>query len=271
MAGHPEVDPEVDPEADPEVDVPSEQPDGRGAPSQTDVVVEGIKKMIFEGTLGPGQRLPVEADLARALGVSRGPLREGVRALSHLGVLETRQGAGTYVTALDPSLLLAPMSFLVDLHHAGGARALHSVRRLLETEAAALAARCIDDEALAAAQEALDAMAAPGGVEPREFVDADIRFHQVVAQASGNPVLAALVQAFAGRTVRARVWRALTDEGATARTLEEHRAVLEALRAHDPDRARLRMGHHLLAVEDFLAGAEEPPAEGPPAEERPAR
>ena len=222
------------------------------ASSQTDVVVDGIKKMIFDGTLGPGQRLPVEADLAAALGVSRGPLREGVRALSHLGVLETRQGAGTYVTALDSSLLLAPMSFLVDLQQPEGSQALHAVRRLLETETAALAARWIDDDELSQAQAALDAVDDPAQLEARAFVDADIRFHQVIARASRNPVLAALVEAFAGRTVRARVWRAITDEGATTRTVEEHRAVLAALRAHDPDRARLCMGHHLLAVEDFL-------------------
>ncbi|WP_338074952.1 FadR/GntR family transcriptional regulator [Kineococcus vitellinus] len=236
--------------------MPSEQPDGRAAPSpsQTDVVVSGIKRMLLDGTLGPGQRLPVEADLARALGVSRGPLREGVRALSYLGVLETRQGAGTYVTALDPALLLAPVSFLADLQRPGASPALHEVRRLLETEAAALAARHAGPQALAAAQEALDAVSGPGAVDPQAFVEADVRFHRAVARASGNPVLAALVQAFAGQTVRARVRRAVGDEGALARTVQEHRAVLEALRARDPDRARLRMGAHLLAVEDFLAG-----------------
>ena len=252
--------------------MPSEQPDGRAvpSPSQTDVVVSGIKRMLLDGTLGPGQRLPVEADLARALGVSRGPLREGVRALSYLGVLETRQGAGTYVTALDPALLLAPVSFLADLQRPGGSPALHEVRRLLETEAAALAARhagpqalAAAQEALAAAQEALDAVSGPGEVDPQAFVEADVRFHRAVAQASGNPVLAALVQAFAGPTVRARVRRATGEEGALARTVQEHRAVLEALRAGDPDRARLRMGAHLLAVEDFLAGAGEDPDAGP--------
>ena len=195
--------------------MPREQADG--VPSPTDVLVTGIRRMTSEGSLGPGQQLPVEADLARALGVSRGPLREGVRASSYLGVLETRRGAGTSVTALDSSLLLAPMSFLVDLHHPGGARALHEVRRLLETETAAPAARRADDAALAAAEEALDAVSTPQGVEPLEFVEADIRFHQVIA-----------------------------------RTVQEHRAILTAFQAHDSDRARLRVAHHLLAVEDFL-------------------
>jgi GntR family transcriptional repressor for pyruvate dehydrogenase complex len=225
------------------------------APSQTDVVVEGIKRMILDGALAPGQRVPVEADLAAALGVSRGPLREAVRALSLMGVLETRQGAGTYVTALDSSLLLAPMGFLVDLHAPDDSADLHAVRRVLETEAAGLAALHIDAGQLRDAQAALDAAAGIDGGPPEvhAFVEADIRFHQVIGQASGNPVLAALIQAFAGRTARARVRRAIADEGALARTAAEHAMILTALRAHDPDRARVRMANHLLAVEDFLA------------------
>src|SRR3954452_9379195 len=92
------------------------QSEGRGlvgaAMSQTDVVVFGIKQMILDGELVPGAQLPIEKDLCVRLAVSRGSLREGVRALSMMGVLETRQGSGTFVTALDASLLLAPMGFL---------------------------------------------------------------------------------------------------------------------------------------------------------------
>ena len=105
--------------------------------SQTDVVVQGIRQMIIDGRLRPGDRLPVEKDLAEALGVSGDPLREGVRALSMMGVLETRQGDGTYVTELDPSMLLAPMGFVVDLQDGSGTHHLHAVRRMLETQAAA--------------------------------------------------------------------------------------------------------------------------------------
>src|SRR3954470_23700942 len=108
--------------------------------SQTDVVVQSIRQMIIDGHLRPGDPLPVEKDLAAALGVSRNPLREGVRALSMMGVLETRQGDGTYGTKLDPSMLLAPIGFVVDLQDGSGTTHLHSVRRILETEAAAAAA-----------------------------------------------------------------------------------------------------------------------------------
>src|SRR3954469_8867096 len=128
--------------------------------SQTDVVLQGIKQMITDGRLGPGSRLPVEKDLAENLGVSRGSLREGVRALCIMGVLETRQGDGTYVTSLDSNLLIAPMAFMVDLQAQQHRYDLHTVRRILESEAAARAALFISDEQLA------DAAAIMSKVEP---------------------------------------------------------------------------------------------------------
>lgn len=226
-----------------------------GSMSQTDVVVHGIKKMIIDGILAAGDRLPVEKDLAVELGVSRSSLREGVRALSVMGVLEARQGAGTYVTSLDPSLLLAAMGFVVDLHNTKSAANLHSVRRVLETEAAGLAARTITSAELEEAQEWLDRSEAAMGREPMDheaILECDIQFHRLIASCSRNPVLAALIEALASQTVRGRLWRAISDEGAQHAALAEHRAILKALREGEPDRARLRMGNHLLAVEEFL-------------------
>lgn len=223
--------------------------------SRTDDVVDGVKQMILAGELKPGDQLPVEKDLAARLGVSRGSLREGVRALSILGVLDTRQGAGTYVTSLDPSLLLAPMGFVVDLHDDGSSRPFHEVRRVLETEAAGLAASRMADEEHRAARAALDDAAlvlSSSAVDHDRLMESDITFHRVIAQASGNAVLAALIESLASRTVRGRLWRGLTEEGADQRTHREHGAVLRALRAGDPERARIRMSAHLLEVEDFV-------------------
>jgi len=236
----------------------------RAGVSQTDVVVHGIKKLIVDRTLRPGDRLPVEKNLAEALGVSRGPLREGVRALSMMGVLETRQGDGTYVTALDSSLLLAPMGFVVDLQDHSGAHHLHAVRRMLETQAAGLAATRISDEALAAADEFLrrtEAELTDGVPDHEALIDNDIAFHRVIAQASGNPVLAALIEALGGRTTRDRLWRSISQEGADEATHGEHRAILAALAGHDPDRARTRMAAHLFGVEDYLQ--QRPPGDDP--------
>jgi GntR family transcriptional regulator, transcriptional repressor for pyruvate dehydrogenase complex len=227
-----------------------------GSHSQTDVVLQGIKHMITTGALGPGSRLPIEKDLADSLGVSRGSLREGVRALCIMGVLETRQGDGTYVTSLDSNLLLAPMEFMVDLQAPEHRHDLHAVRRVLETEAAARAALCITDEQLAEAGAILDRVAPLLGtgenLDHEAFMEADIAFHHVVAQASNNSALSALIDALANRTQRARLWLGLHNHGQVVSAHGEHLAILGALESHQPDRARLLMGHHLLVVEDYM-------------------
>jgi GntR family transcriptional regulator, transcriptional repressor for pyruvate dehydrogenase complex len=224
--------------------------------SQSEVVVDGIKAMIISGRLSAGSRLPVEKDLAEELEVSRGSLREGVRALVLMGVLETRQGAGTYVTALDPATLLGPLAVLVDLQRSGNMVDLMTVRRVLEVEAAGRAALRISDAELAEADDVLaqmEAMIKQDVVDHDAVMEADVAFHRVIAIASGNPTLSALIEGLASRTVRARMWRALHEEGVESRTHAEHHAILAALRARDPDAARLRMGVHLLGVEEYLS------------------
>lgn len=231
--------------------------------SQTDVVVNGIKNMIIRGDLGAGSRLPVELDLAAALGVSRSSLREGVRALALMGVLETRQGDGTYVTSLDASLLLAPMAFLVDLQAPADSVHLAVVRRILEVESAARAARLITDDQIERARAILDDIAPlidnPSASDHELIMNADIAFHRLISEASGNPALAALIEALANRTARTRLWRGLSENGVLTATHSEHTSILRALASGDSERARLAMTNHLMAVEDFLA-EEHPPA-----------
>lgn len=223
--------------------------------SRADVVIDSIKRMILDGVFRPGDRLPVEKDLAESLGVSRGSLREGISALSILGVVDTRQGDGTYITKLDVTQLLAPMGFVVDLEGRGDARHVHAIRRVLECEAARLAASRITDEALAEARGLLDEAVRIAGQTPHDHervIEIDIRFHRIIAAHTGNPVLVGLIDAFAGRTVRARLWRSLHEEGADLRTHGEHLAIWKALAARDPERARVRMANHLIGVEESL-------------------
>lgn len=232
-----------------------ESPAAASGRSQTDVVIDSVKEMITSGVLSPGSRLPVEKDLAAQLAVSRGSLREGVRALAMMGVLETRQGDGTYVTSLDANLLLAPMGFMVDLQTPANSAHLQSVRRVLESEAASRAASRITDEQLAAAAAILDdvePLLGEDDIDHDRIMDADIAFHRIIASAAGNPALDALIEALASRTIRARMWRAISNRGAIAETQAEHRSILAELVAHDSDRARIRMSNHLLGVEEFI-------------------
>src|SRR5919204_5560886 len=132
---------------------------GRGrAPSVTDEAIESIRQLIVSGTWRPGDRLPPEAELAAQLGLSRSSLREAVRALVLVRVLDVRQGDGTYVSSLHPELLLEPTRFVAHLLHEQTVVEVFEVRRLLEPAAAALAAVRMDDAARAALWAELDRM-----------------------------------------------------------------------------------------------------------------
>ncbi|HLL65822.1 MAG TPA: FadR/GntR family transcriptional regulator [Micromonosporaceae bacterium] len=220
--------------------------------------IEKIKYMLVEGQLGPGDRLPVEKDLAARLGVSRNTLREAVRALAAIKVLQTRQGDGTYVTSLAPDLLLDGMAFVADLHRDTGALQFLHVRRLLEPEATALAATRLTDADLERLAELLteaEALASAESVDYEALVSQDRAFHSLIVSRCGNPVLAALIENTSSRTIRARVWRGLTEDGVAVATVSEHRAIYQALVERDSERARLRAVIHIVGVEDALRAA----------------
>src|SRR5581483_8964671 len=121
----------------------------------TDEAIEKIKDMIVSGRLLPGQRLPREADLAARLGLSRSSLREAVRALAVMHILDVRQGDGTYVSSLAADSLLDALGFIVEFHRDTSVLELLEVRRILEPAASARAAMLIDDAALAKLGEVL--------------------------------------------------------------------------------------------------------------------
>src|SRR4051812_43614382 len=176
----------------------------------TDEAIDKIKKMITSGELGPGDRLPKEADLADRLGLSRNSLREAVRALSMINVLDVRQGDGTYVTSLDPALLLDALSFVVDFHRDDTVLEFFEVRRILEPAATALAAERMSDEDIRKLRVLLDEVSAAASVEA--FVANDLEFHRLIAAGAGNAVLCSLIDGLSGPTTRARIWRGLTQE-----------------------------------------------------------
>jgi DNA-binding FadR family transcriptional regulator len=216
----------------------------------TDEAIEKIKGMIVSGELRPGDRLPKEADLAAQLGLSRNSLREAVRALSLVRILDVRQGDGTYVTSLEPKALLDGLSFIVDLHHDATVLEFFEVRRILEPAATALAAHKIDLETVDSLRDHLAKVTDTSSVE--DLVENDLEFHRRIAEAAGNSVLYSLVDSLCGPTIRARVWRGLTQEGALKRTLDEHHAILDALASRQADVARALATVHIAGVEQWL-------------------
>lgn len=216
----------------------------------TDEAIEKIKGMIVSGALAPGDRLPKESELAAELGLSRNSLREAVRALSLIRILDVRQGDGTYVTSLDPQLLLEALSFVVDFHRDDTVLEFLAVRRILEPAATAMAAARIGEDRLDALGAQLDALGPDPSVE--ELVACDLEFHRGIVRESGNSVLCSLLDGLSRPTTRARVWRGLTQEDAVSRTLHEHRAILAALRDRDAEAARSWATVHVASVEQWL-------------------
>jgi GntR family transcriptional repressor for pyruvate dehydrogenase complex len=219
----------------------------------TDEAIAKIKQMIVSGELGPGDRLPREADLAGRLGLSRNSLREAVRALTLVRILDVRQGDGTYVTTLAPDVLLDAVSFVIDLHQDRSVLDLLEVRRILEAATASLAAREISGEQLSELARLVEESDACETIE--ELVENDLAFHRTIGTASGNEVLAKLLEGLSSRTSRARIWRGITQGGVIERTIAEHRAIYEAIAARRPELAEAAMTVHVGGVEVWLRQA----------------
>lgn len=217
----------------------------------TDEAIVKIKEMILSGELEPGSRLPPEKELSEHLGLSRNSLREAVKALEVIKVLDVRRGDGTYVTSLEPRLVLEAISFVIDLHDDSSILEIFAVRRILEPAAAALAAAkisVVDAQRLRHLIETVDELPT---VE--DLVEHDISFHRAIAGATGNSYLASLIDNLSSDTARARMWRGMTQENVVARTLSEHLAIADAISSGDAELARALTVVHINGVEQWLS------------------
>lgn len=219
--------------------------------SLTDKAIARIRELIQAGEFQPGSRLPPEARLAAQLGLSRNLLREAVKALALARVLEIRRGDGTFVTSLEPGVLLEGVGSAADLLRGDTLLELTEVRRLFEPVATGLAATRISTAELADVERHLAAMrAARDDVELLNKHDA--AFHRAAIAATGNRTLATLLEGISSRTVRARVWRGMVDGNAAERTLAEHEAIYQALAAGDAALAQAAALMHVSMTEKWL-------------------
>lgn len=205
-------------------------------------VVRHVAVLIERKQLGPGNRLPPERALAQELGLSRPTIRAGLHALAAMGVTESRQGAGTFITAGPPRLGAGPLSFLAALH--GFTRDdIFEARKVLEVGAAGLAAeRGLTDKLAPMAEEVTGMFASL--TEPQTFLVHDVRFHRAVAAAGGNPVLLALVEMVSSLVYETRR-RTVERAHDLKESAEMHRHIYQAIRDRDVARARDEMARHL--------------------------
>jgi GntR family transcriptional regulator, transcriptional repressor for pyruvate dehydrogenase complex len=217
-------------------------------------VVNHMRSLIENGTLKPGDKIAPERDFARALNISRASLRAGIGYLAALGVLKIKHGVGTFIADGPPEFNQASLSFIGALHGFQSWQ-LFEARILLESGLAALAAERGKEEHHAAMAEEVAEMFA-SIEDPGEYLIHDVLFHRVIAQASGNPILAAIME-----TVTSSMYdkRRKTVERATdlRESAEMHRKIYRAIRGRKPLEARQMMEQHLQMAQ-AAQGAERP-------------
>lgn len=213
-----------------------------------------IQDAILEGRLRTGDRLPSERALALEIGVSRGAVREAIRALQSYGILESHpgRGHGTRVVSMQSKAL--GRMFSLHLATSGHSEAdLAETRIALERSTARLAAQHWDEESLGRLGQVVDLMDATHELEA--FNELDTHFHKQVAVLAGNPLLRDLTVAIrdALRTPILHASLALDDwRPLRARLCREHRAIFEAIAASDADRASALVASHVRAASATL-------------------
>jgi len=216
--------------------------------STAEEVAERLRDMIHSGELSAGDKLPPERDLAKILGVSRPTLRAGIRSLSAVGILYSKQGAGTFVAARDesPTLDSSPLRMLSALHGFTSDE-MFEARLALEMSIAGMAAKRVTSEQMTTLAEEIAGMYASLN-EPEQYLVHDMRFHQIVAAASGNRILTSLMNMVATILFE---YRSKTVKRATdlKQSAEQHHNIYRALRDHDPEAAEKAMHDHLVETQ----------------------
>jgi DNA-binding FadR family transcriptional regulator len=206
--------------------------------------------MISSGRLAAGQKFPPEADLCEELGVSRGSLREAVRMLSALRVIESRHGSGTYVANLVPEEIVGSLALTVDLLPLAGLLEIYELRRVLEAHATSQAAARMTDQQGRELLQLLDRLEATSDVRLASELDA--LFHSRIAAIAGNPTLASLLNVFRSRSRSYQLFD--TPEGAPIKAASDagHRSIANAMIARDPAAAYSAATQHVAQTEHWL-------------------
>ncbi len=231
--------------------------------SASERVGEQIRELIASGNLAAGEKLPSENELSRALQVSRPVVREALRGLSMLGLVESRQGGGCYVTDLHVDRLMEPLSFFLRLNE-------HSLDDLFEAramidcgQAKAAAARATEDQKarlLEMARIGFDLVDDPVG-----FRVMDAQFHSLISEAAGNAFLNSVAQSFYSLAMDARR-RASAMPGVLEQSAKDHDAIAKAIVAGDGRAAAAAMDQHVnnirlttLAARNLSEGSADAP------------
>lgn len=221
-----------------------------GIMAVTDEAVVKIRELIIRGKLQPGDRLPQESLLADELGISRNSMREAVRVLEQMRVLNVRHGSGTYVSSLEPAVLLEGISFAVEMMRDHTLREVIEVRQLLEPAATRLAVKRMTPAKLKDIRAAYEAHSKQTTIE--ELVQCDMDFHSAIIRAADNETLLSILDGLSSKTARLRIWGGIVSDNAVDLTIDHHRQILKAIEAGDAHLAEATALVHVSHARGWL-------------------
>ncbi len=217
------------------------------ASSLTYKVADEISKMILEGGMRPGDRLPPMAELEAHFGVSHTVMREALRVLETRGLVQVQHGKRVLVSLSPSEALGVSLSTVFRLHN-GTLLHLMEFRTMLEREVASLAAMRRTNQDLRSMETCLEEMEQLID-SPKGYVDADVAFHNALVGATHNPVLISVTNSLQGLLIESRE---ITFHGSVARALKAHRRIYEMVKAQDPEGAKDAMLQHLRETQEDM-------------------
>lgn len=231
--------------------------------TRTTLTADICRKMVshlIRGDWKEGDRIPAERELCQQLGVGRASLREALKALEIMGMIETRLGEGTFVCGRS-EFYSRPLLWAIAGSGEDESKELTESRRLIETELAALAAERATDEDLKKIGTFLELMEQAGS-DVMRFQVADVSFHLAIAEAAHNRILFNALQLIRN-LMKEWISSALSIDGVAQEALAQHRHIFKAIQAKDADAARQVMKTHLnsMAARFVQAKADTPLAE----------
>lgn len=225
----------------------------------TEEIIGRIKALLARGKLRPGSKLPPERDLARILGVGRPALRQALKALSTMGIIDSRVGQGTFVSESTWELLAAPMDFMM-LLNAVSLRELFEVRRALEVELAGLAAERRTEDDLSQIKAVLDKQ--EGNLSnPEVFLAADLDFHSAIARASRNILFLAILDNLSRLMIESRRKLIVTERDLSL-SFNDHQAIFREIAGRNRTGACEAMLGHLDRVYRHWEKTQQPKSDG---------
>ncbi|HXY14970.1 MAG TPA: FadR/GntR family transcriptional regulator [Terriglobales bacterium] len=211
-------------------------------------VARQLERLILT-KLHPGDKLPSERELAESLGVSRSSIRDAIRSLELVGLVEPRQGSGTVVREISAETLMNPLTSVLR-HKIELVTELIDFRKMLEPPLAARAATHASAEELEEMEEILHRQEAKFRIGELA-VEEDSEFHYAIAMASGNSVVLKVLD-FLMDLLRDTRERSLQTEGRPQKSLAGHRKILAAIKKRDAEAAKAAMRHHIEDVEEIV-------------------